>query len=124
MLDRQDLEMIRVIMKEEITASEERTEKRIENRMDIRFGESEARMKKYMEECMDTRIAASENLILGELDRVQMSLQGQIDQLNRKIDELTEYYRIRKLDDVNDALLLQMIQDLEERVKALEKKSA
>lgn len=105
MLDRQDLEMIRVIMKEEITASEERLEERIEERMDIRFAESE-------------------NLILGELDRVQMKLQGQMDQLQRKIDELTEYYRIKKLDDVNGALLLQMIQELEERVKALEKKSA
>lgn len=105
MLDRQDLEMIRVIMKEEITASEERLEERIEARMDIRFAESE-------------------NLILGELDRVQMKLQGQMDQLQRKIDELTEYYRIKKLDDVNGALLLQMIQELEERVKALEKKSA
>lgn len=101
MLNQQDLEMIRIVMKEEITASEER-----------------------MEKLVDTRIAASENLILGELDRVHVRLQDQIDQLNRKIDEMTEYYRIKKLDDVNDAILLQMIKELEKRVEALKKKSA
>lgn len=37
---------------------------------------------------------------------------------------MTEYYRIKKLDDINGALLLQMIQEVERRVEALEKKSA
>ena len=40
MLDRQDLEMIRLVMKEEITASE----MRMENRMDARFEEQEKRI--------------------------------------------------------------------------------
>lgn len=124
MLNQQDLEMIRIIMKEEITASEDRMEKRMEQRMDYRFAESEEKMGKRMEQLIDTRITASENLVLGELDRVHVRLQDQIDQLNRKIDEMTEYYRIKKLDDVNDAILLQMIKELEKRVEALESKSA
>ena len=160
MLDKRDLEMIRIIMKEEISASEERMdvrmdarfaeqekridvrfaeqEKRIdtrfaeqEKRMDARFAEQEKQFNNRIEELsldwdirLDLRFAASENLILGELDRVHMNLQSQLDDMRSRLDELTEYYRIKKLDNVNQTLLLQMIQEVERRVEALEKKSA
>lgn len=148
MLERQDLEMIRVIMREEVAASEERSELKmnarfaesearmdarfaesdarftsLEERMDARFAESDARFASF-EEQMDVRFASTENLILGELDRVQIRLQDQIAQLNRKMDDMTEYYRIKKLDDINSALLLKMIQEVEKRVEELEKKTA
>lgn len=123
MLDKRDLEMIRIIMKEEISASEER--------MDARFAEQEKQFNNRIEELsldwdirLDLRFAASENLILGELDRVHMNLQSQLDDMRSRLDELTEYYRIKKLDNVNQTLLLQMIQEVERRVEALEKKSA
>lgn len=116
MLDRQDLDMIRVIMKEEIADSEER----MEARMDAKFAEYSMQM----EEHLDKRFAASENLVLGELDRIHVILQSQLDHLNGKLEEMTEYYRIKKLDDVNQELLLQMIQEVERRVEVLEKKSA
>ena len=160
MLDKRDLEMIRIIMKEEISASEERMdvrmdarfaeqekcidarfaeqEKRIdtrfaeqEKRIDARFAEQEKQFNNRIEELyldwdirLDLRFAASENLILGELDRVHMNLQSQLDDMRSRLDELTEYYRIKKLDNVNQTLLLQMIQEVERRVEALEKKSA
>ena len=160
MLDKRDLEMIRIIMKEEISASEKRMdvrmdarfaeqekridvrfaeqEKRIdtrfaeqEKRMDARFAEQEKQFNNRIEELsldwdirLDLRFAASENLILGELDRVHMNLQSQLDDMRSRLDELTEYYRIKKLDNVNQTLLLQMIQEVERRVEALEKKSA
>lgn len=170
MLERQDLEMIRVIMREEIAASEERSEMKmnarfaesearmnarfveseartdarfaesdarftsLEEQMDARFAESDARFASLeermdarfasFEEQLDARFASTENLILGELDRVQIRLQDQIAQLNRKIGDMTEYYRIKKLDDVNSALLLKMIQEVEKRVEELEKKTA
>ncbi len=153
MLDRQDLEMIRLVMKEEITASE----MRMENRMDARFEEQEKRIdarfeeqgkrndarfaeqdecfgkrmemrfaqeREWLEKHLDKRFAASENLILGELDRIHIKLQDQLDDMKQRLDEMTEYYRIKKLDDINGALLLQMIQEVERRVEALEKKSA
>ena len=142
MLDRQDLEMIRLVMKEEITASE----MRMENRMDARFEEQEKRIdarfaeqdecfgkrmemrfaqeREWLEKHLDKRFAASENLILGELDRIHIKLQDQLDDMKQRLDEMTEYYRIKKLDDINGALLLQMIQEVELRVEALEKKSA
>ena len=160
MLDKRDLEMIRIIMKEEISASEERMDVRIdarfaeqekridvrfaeqekridtrfaeqEKRMDARFAEQEKQFNNRIEELsldwdirLDLRFAASENLILGELDRVHMNLQSQLDDMRSRLDELTEYYRIKKLDNVNQTLLLQMIQEVERRVEALEKKSA
>ena len=127
MLDRQDLEMIRLVMKEEITASE----MRMEDRMDARCEEQEKRMemrfaeeREWLEKHLDKRFAASENLILGELDRIHIKLQDQLDDMKQRLDEMTEYYRIKKLDDINGALLLQMIQEVERRVEALEKKSA
>ena len=160
MLDKRDLEMIRIIMKEEISASEERMDVRMdtrfaeqEKRIDARFAEQEKRIDARFaeqEKCIDARFAeqekqfnnrieelsldwdirldlrfaASENLILGELDRVHMNLQSQLDDMRSRLDELTEYYRIKKLDNVNQTLLLQMIQEVERRVEALEKKSA
>ncbi|KJJ76537.1 hypothetical protein [Clostridium sp. FS41] len=160
MLDKRDLEMIRIIMKEEISASEERMDVRIdtrfaeqekridarfteqekridarfaeqEKRIDARFAEQEKQFNNRIEELsldwdirLDLRFAASENLILGELDRVHMNLQSQLDDMRSRLDELTEYYRIKKLDNVNQTLLLQMIQEVERRVEALEKKSA
>lgn len=145
MLDKRDLEMIRIIMKEEISASEERMDARFaeqekcidtrfteqEKRIDARFAEQEKQFNNRIEELsldwdirLDLRFAASENLILGELDRVHMNLQSQLDDMRSRLDELTEYYRIKKLDNVNQTLLLQMIQEVERRVEALEKKSA
>ena len=153
MLDRQDLEMIRLVMKEEITASEMRMENRMdarfeeqEKRIDARFEEQEkrndarfaeqdecfgkrmemrfAQEREWLEKHLDKRFAASENLILGELDRIHIKLQDQLDDRKQRLDEMTEYYRIKKLDDINGALLLQMIQEVERRVEALEKKSA
>ena len=101
MLERQDLEMIRIIMREEIGASEERILSEV-----------------------DARITASENLLLGELERVQTNLQSQLDAMKRKLDDLNEYYKIKKLDHINGALLLQMIQELDKRVEELEKRTA
>ncbi|MCD8168478.1 MAG: hypothetical protein LUE94_04010 [Clostridiales bacterium] len=153
MLDRQDLEMIRLVMKEEITASEMRMEdwmdarfEEQEKRIDARFAEQEKRIdarfeeqdecfgkrmemrfaeeREWLEKHLDKRFAASENLILGELDRIHIKLQDQLDDMKQRLDEMTEYYRIKKLDDINGALLLQMIQEVERRVEALEKKSA
>ena len=131
MLERQDLEMIRIIMREEIGASEERilsevdaritaSEERILSEVDARITATEERVLSEV----DARITASENLLLGELERVQTNLQSQLDAMKRKLDDLNEYYKIKKLDHINGALLLQMIQELDKRVEELEKRTA
>lgn len=127
MLDRQDLDMIRSIMKEEIGEGFAEQEEQIA----ARFAEQEkgiaARFTEHkiqMEAHLALRFAASENMVLSELDRIHINLQSQINHLSGKLEELTEYYRIKKLDDVNQELLLQMIQEVERRVEVLERKSA
>lgn len=97
MLDLKDLQAIREILKEEIAESE--------NRMDI-------------------KLTKSENLILQETERTRNILEKRIDQIQKNLDELNQYYRITKLENDNTALLLKMIEKLEKRVEDLEKKTA
>lgn len=63
MLERQDLKMIRAIMKEEIAESQEH-------------------ILTEMNRILDTRFKESENLVLGELDRVQ-------DKLSERLEAMT-----------------------------------
>lgn len=97
MLEQNDLIAIRKIMKEEITESEKRT---------------------------DARFEESENLILEELERTRSILEKEIAQVQKNLDEISQYYRITKLENDNTALLLKMIDELSRRIENLEKKTA
>lgn len=97
MLEQNDLIAIRKIMKEEITESEKRT---------------------------DARFAESENLVLEESERTRNILEKQIEKVQKNLDELSQYYRITKLENDNTALLLKMIDELSKRIENLEKKTA
>lgn len=101
MLEEKDLQAIREVMKSEIVASEERTK-----------------------EYIDARFTESENLVLGEVERVREILENQIAQVKKNMEELNQYYRITKLENDNTALLLKMIDELSKRVEELEKKTA
>jgi hypothetical protein len=81
-------------------------------------------LQKMIENIVDSRIAESENLILKELDRVQISLENKINTVQKNLEELNQYYRITKLENDNTALLLKMIDELSKRVEELEKKTA
>lgn len=97
MLEQNDLIAIRKIMKEEITESEKRT---------------------------DARFEESENLILEELERTRSILEKEIAQVQKNLDEISQYYRITKLENDNTALPLKMIDELSRRIENLEKKTA
>lgn len=124
MLERQDLEMIRAIMKEEIAESQEHILVEVDKKLDTRLTETQEHIMTEVDRILDTRFAESENLVLGELGRVQDKLSERLDTMKRRLDEMTEYYRIKKLDDINGAMLLKMIQEVEKRVEALEAKTA
>ena len=124
MLERQDLEMIRAIMKEEIAETQEYILEEVDKKLDTRFSGTQEHILAEVDRILDTRFTESENLVLGELDRVQDKLSERLDTMKRRLDEMTEYYRIQKLDDINDAMLLKMIQEVEKRVEALEAKTA
>lgn len=73
---------------------------------------------------VDKKIAESENLILKELDRLEIHLEKEVDQVQRNLDEIKQFYRINKLESDNTTLLLQMYNNLEEKIKELESKIA
>ena len=77
-----------------------------------------------MDDKLDIRFAQSENLVLGEMERIRVLTDQRIDQLQANLEELKQYYRITKLENDNTALLLRMINDLQNRVEQLERKTA
>jgi len=50
--------------------------------------------------------------------------QKMMEEVQKNLDELNQYYRITKLENDNTALLLKMIDELSKRVEILEKKTA
>lgn len=131
MLEKKDLEVLQETVRGVIVESEKRmetvidsriteSEKRMETVIDSRIAESEKRM----ETVIDSRITESENILLEEVDRVQISLENKIGAIQKNLEELSQYYRITKLENDNTALLLKMIDELSKRVEELEKRTA
>lgn len=81
-------------------------------------------IKSIVEDVIDTRLTESENLILKYVDDTRKTLEKQIEQVRKNMEELNQYYRITKLENDNTALLLKMVDGLSKRVEELEKKTA
>ena len=81
-------------------------------------------LKNMMETVIDERLSKTEDFILDEVGRTQTYLENQIDQVQKNIDELNQYYRITKLEHDNTTLLLKIIDELSKRVEELENKIA
>lgn len=73
---------------------------------------------------INDRAARTENLILDELSRTRSILEDKIETVKRNMDELSQYYRITKLESDNTSLLLQMIVKLEKDVEELKQRTA
>ena len=101
MLDEKDLQALQAMMQTVV----ERTETKLIKEMDKRF-------------------KVSENLILGELDRTRNILEDKIEAVRRNMDELSQYYRITKLESDNTSLLLQMITRLDKEIEELKQRIA
>ncbi|MCI7384743.1 hypothetical protein NQ487_13945 [Hungatella hathewayi] len=146
MLEHSDLQAIRDIMKEEIGRSENllkdnikteigRSENLLRDTIKAEIGRSEnllrdnikteiERSENLLRDTIKAEIGRSENLVLSEVDRVQENLETKMEQLKRNMDELTQYYRTVKLDHENNALFLQMIQELKKEMEQLKIKIA
>ena len=142
MLEQKDLKAIEMLLKsnneqmktfieEKIGQSEERmkvhveekigqSEERMKAHVDEKIGQSEERMKVHIGE----KVVLSERFLLEEMERMHSSVDAKIDFLQRNISELTQYYKITKLESDNTALLLQMITKLQGEVEELKKKIA
>ena len=146
MLEHSDLQAIRDIMKEEIGRSENllkdnikteigRSENLLRDTIKAEIGKSEnllrdnikteiERSENLLRDTIKAEIGRSENLVLSQVDRVQENLETKMEQLKRNMDELTQYYRTVKLDHENNALFLQMIQELKKEMEQLKIKIA
>ena len=101
MLDQKDIELLRNLMTEVVTASEKNILKQ-----------------------MDEKITHSENLILNELDTVQEHLESEVQKVQKNLEELQQYYRISKLENDNTSLLLKMYNDMQKEIAELKAKIA
>ncbi len=81
-------------------------------------------LKNMMESVIDDRLSKTEDFILDEIGRTQTYLENKIDQVQKNIEELNQYYRITKLENDNTTLLLKIIDELTKRVEELENKIA
>lgn len=73
---------------------------------------------------MKEELADSENLVLKEIERVQTNLETKIGQITKNLEELSQYYRISKLEYDNYNLLIKMISNLQAEVDELKSKIA
>ena len=120
MLEKQDLEMIRLVVREEVQVSIAESEARMSAKIESSIAESEARMKIHIHD----EIGYSENRVLSELDRVEMKLTARMDRIEKTMNEICEYYRIRRLDDTNALYILRLFDSLSRRIEVLEAKIA
>ena len=107
-------------MKAHVEEKIEQSEERMKAHVDEKIGQSEERMKVHIGE----KVVLSERFLLEEMERMHSSVDAKIDFLQRNISELTQYYKITKLESDNTALLLQMITKLQGEVEELKKKIA
>ena len=140
MLDAKDMEMLKAYfdpkfdalnrrmdsMEMRIGALEKRMdamEKRMdamEKRMDAMEKRMDA-MEKHMQET-DAKIDARTDLLLNEIELLRNAHDHRIDKIQESVNDLIQYYRIKKLDDSNNELLLPRVDKLDERVSKLEER--
>lgn len=110
MLEKQDLEQIRGLMVEVVTeVVEDRVTSIVEEKVT---------------EIVEDKVTQSSNMLLEKIDRVQGILQQNIKTVEKNLEELQQYYRITKLENVNSMLLLKLVDELSRRVTELENKTA
>ncbi len=61
-------------------------------------------------------IDQSRDMVLTEIGVTQTYLEDKINKIQCNLDELSQYYRLSKLESENTTILLQMIQDLKKRL--------
>ena len=133
MLDAKDMEMLKAYFDPKFDALNRRMDSMemrigaLEKRMDAmekRMDAMEKRMdamEKHMQET-DAKIDARTDLLLNEIELLRNAHDHRIDKIQESVNDLIQYYRIKKLDDSNNELLRQRVDKLDERVSKLEER--
>lgn len=117
---REDMLTVSEVLKDEIVASEKRTKEYVGEKIE----ESEGRMNVHMTEMknyFDGRLTESENLVLQHVEDTRKILERNMKGIERKVDEISQYYRIRRLEEESAGYLIKKMKELDERVNRLEK---
>ena len=131
MLEQKELDVLKNMMESVLEKSEEsilsKVDERLEKSEESILSKVDERLEKSEESILskvDERLANSENLLLEEMERTRSILDTKIERVQKNLDELSQHYRITKLENDNMALLLKMIEGLTRRVEELERKTA
>ena len=131
MLEQKELDVLKNMMESVLEKSEEsilsKVDERLEKSEESILSKVDERLEKSEESILskvDERLANSENLLLEEMERKRSILDTKIERVQKNLDELSQHYRITKLENDNMALLLKMIEGLTRRVEELERKTA
>ena len=126
MLDAKDMEMLKAYFDPKFDALNRRMDSMemrigaLEKRMDAMEKRMDA-MEKHMQET-DAKIDARTDLLLNEIELLRNAHDHRIDKIQESVNDLIQYYRIKKLDDSNNELLRQRVDKLDERVSKLEER--
>ena len=120
MLEQRDLEAIASLLDSKLEKNNEQMKRYI----DERFEKNNESMKEFVRQEVAAQITRSESFLLEEMDRMNKSTNSKIDFLQKKIDDLTQYYRVTKLENDNTTLILQLVSRLQRDVEELKKKIA
>ena len=131
MLDQKDLELLQNLMQEVVKESEQN----ILNSVDKKIATAEqnvistvdkkiAASERNVISVMDEKLSRSENMILNELDRVQAHLEGDLEKVQKNLEELKQFYKIDKLETDNTSLLLKMYNDMQKEIAEIKTKIA
>lgn len=120
MLDEKDLQALQTMVQTVVDTSAKETRVVLSKEMDKRITALET---KFSNE-MDKRISRTEGLLLDDLERTRTIMEKKIEAIKKNMDELSQYYRVAKLESDNTSLLLQMINDLRKEVEELKEKIA
>ena len=146
MLDQKDLELLQNLMQEVVKESEQNilnsvdkkiaaSEQNVISTVDKKIAASErnvissvdkkiAASERKLLSVMDEKLSRSENMILNELDRVQAHLEGDLEKVQKNLEELKQFYKIDKLETDNTSLLLKMYNDMQKEIAEIKTKIA
>lgn len=139
MIEKEDLSILKALMETVLDERLAETEERILEEVDKRLAETEERILKEVDKRLDKRLAETEERILREVDerivksesllfsemaRVYETLDYKIEILSSKVEEVSQYYRMFRIDQDNMTVILSLIDALTRRVEILESKTA
>lgn len=130
MLEKQDLEVLRLLIREELEPVHEELRgmrgeiDAMRAEIDTMHGEIDSLRKEIdtMRAEFNARIEKVEILLLDEIARTQTYLEKQIADVRKQVEKLTQYYQITRLETENSATILKLVADIQTRLAELEQK--